>query len=85
MRCILNFLRMAMFHIKRCTKQKMFSKLSVPFVEITNIGTLGNTNQFESTHMHILIINNCNSSHILSTRAWLQSTYKLKYIHYPIC
>ena len=35
----------------------MFSKLSVPFVEITSIGTLGNTNQFELTHMHILIIN----------------------------
>ena len=35
----------------------MFSKLSVPFVERTSIGTLGNTNQFESTHMHILIIN----------------------------
>ena len=56
-----------MFHIKWCTKQKMFSKLSVPFVERTSIGTLGNTNQFESTHMHILITNYCNSSHILST------------------
>ena len=76
---------MAMFHIKWCTKQKMFSKLSVPFVERTSIGTLGNTNQFESTHMHILITNYCNSSHILSTRAWLPSTCKLKYIHYPIC
>ena len=53
---ILN-LGMAMFHIKWCIKQKMFSKLSVPFVEITSIGTLGNTNQFELTHMHILIIN----------------------------
>ena len=30
-----------MFHIKWCIKQKMFSMQSVPFVEITSIGTLG--------------------------------------------
>ena len=40
----IKFLRMAMFHIKWCIKQKMFSMLSVPFIEITSIGTLGNTN-----------------------------------------
>ena len=44
MKCNINFCRMAMFHIKWCIKQKMFSMHSVPFVEITSICTLGDTN-----------------------------------------
>ena len=35
---------MVMFHIKCYIKQKMFSMCSVPFVEITSIGTLDTTN-----------------------------------------
>ena len=33
-----------MFHIKWYIKQKMFPMHGVPFVEITSIGTLANTN-----------------------------------------
>ena len=36
-------LRMVMFQIKWCTKQRMFSMHGVPFVESTGIGTPGNT------------------------------------------
>ena len=39
MKCII-ILRVVMFHIKWCTKQKMFSMHSVPFVERTSIGTV---------------------------------------------
>ena len=42
MKCII-ILRMVMFHIKWCIKQKMFSMHSVPFVEKTSVGTLDNT------------------------------------------
>ena len=74
-----------MFHIKWCIKQTMFSMHSVPFVDRTSIGTLGNTNESDQTHMQILIINSCNDSHILLTRTWLQFTCKINYTHYPNC
>ena len=35
---------MAIFETNGCTKQKMFSMFSVPFVERTGTDTLGNTN-----------------------------------------
>ena len=74
-----------MFHMEWCAKQKIFSMCGVPFVERTSIGTAGNTNYPDSTHMHILIINYCNNSHILLTRVWLQLKCKLNYIQYPNC
>ena len=40
----MQILRMVMFQIKWCTKQKIFSVQGVLFVERTDIGTPGNTN-----------------------------------------